>query len=338
MDRHSRKSTPDIHPVHGWRLPAGWVAILAITCIALNPLVALAQPGGNSGERIKPGDVLDLRVPGRPDLSLEMTVGSDGNVAVPQVGEVEVEGLDLATATTVLKQKIRLFVPTLDSLSLELIAQSGDPRVYVIGQVVHPGAHTFGAAPSLWDLMRAAGGPAPSADLRDARIIREVDGMPEVIPVNLSGLLEGTELPDLQLRDGDTLIVPRLAEGVSGVPSHEGVKVFGAVGVPTVVAMREPMRLLDVVMLAGAPTAEAKLEQVQWVHHEGGQIQSVEVNVDNYLLLGDPLGNPLIYPGDTLKVTYQKPSWVRANVPWILGSLAALATILLAIDRLYFDN
>jgi protein involved in polysaccharide export with SLBB domain len=338
MDRHSRTSTPSIHPVHGWRLPTGWVAILAIAVITLNPLVVLAQPGGASAGLIKPGDVLDLRVPGRPDLSLEMIVDADGNVTVPQVGEVEVEGLDLATATTVLKQKIRLFVPTLDSLSLELIAGSGNPRVYVIGQVVNPGAHTFTTIPSLWDLLRAAGGPSPGADLRDARIIREVDDLPEVLPVDLSGVLEGTALPDLQLRDGDTLIVPRLAEGVSGVPSEDGVKVFGAVGVPTVVAMREPLPLLDVVMLAGAPQAEAKLEEVHWVHHEGGRIQSTVVDVKTYLLLGDPLGNPLIYPGDTLMVTYQKPSWVRANVPWILGSLAALATVLLAIDRLYFDN
>jgi protein involved in polysaccharide export with SLBB domain len=314
------------------------VALLAITCVTLHPLTVLAQPGEGTGSPIKPGDTLDLQVPGRPDLSLEMTVAADGSVTVPQVGEVEVAGLDLATATTVLKQKIRLFVPTLDSLTLKLIAQSGSPRVYVIGQVVRPGAQTFNTIPSLWELVRAVGGPTPGANLRAARIIREVEGLPEVIPVDLAGILDGVEVPDVQLRNGDTLIIPQLAEGVSGVPSEDGVKVFGAVGVPTVVPMREPLRLLDVIMLAGAPTEQAKLEQVHWVHHEGGRIQSAVVDVDRYLLLGDPQGNPLIYPGDTLKVTYQKPSWVRANVPWILGSLAALATILLAIDRLYFDD
>ena len=36
-------------------------------------------------------------------------------------------------------------------------------------------------------------------------------------------------------------------------------------------------------------------------------------------------------------MSYQKPSWVRANIPFILGSLAAFATILLAIDRIWND-
>jgi protein involved in polysaccharide export with SLBB domain len=216
-----------------------------------------------------------------------MTVAADGSVTVPQVGEVEVAGLDLATATTVLKQKIRLFVPTLDSLTLKLIAQSGSPRVYVIGQVVRPGAQTFNTIPSLWELVRAAGGPTPGANLRAARIIREVEGLPEVIPVDLAGILDGVEVPDVQLRNGDTLIIPQLAEGVSGVPSEDGVKVFGAVGVPTVVPMREPLRLLDVIMLAGAPTEQAKLEQVHWVHHEGGRIQSAVVVGGRDLLRGD---------------------------------------------------
>ncbi len=42
------------------------------------------------------------------------------------------------------------------------------------------------------------------------------------------------------------------------------------------------------------------------MHHDGGQIQSTLVNLELYLKEGDPAGNPLIYPGDTLKVTYQK--------------------------------
>lgn len=335
MERNAKTGYPGTHPARGWRRPVGWVALWSLLALTLNPLMVLAQDGD---VLIKPGDILDLEVPGRPDLSSEMTVAADGTVMVPQVGEVEVAGLDLDAASTVLKQKIRLFVPTLDSLDLDIRTQAGNPRVYVIGQVVHPGAHTFNVVPSIWDVLRAAGGPNPKADLRAARVIREEDGTPEVHPVNLSGLLDGTDIIAFQLRDGDTLIIPELAEGVSGVPSQDGVKVFGSVAVPTVVPMSEPMPLLDVLMLAGAPTESAKLEEIYWVHTENGTVHSTQVDLHAYLTLGDPVGNPLVYPGDTLTVQYRKPSWVRANVPFILGSLAAMATIYLALDNIIYRN
>jgi len=326
-------SSPAITPCRSWCKSVGRLLLVTMAAMTLNPLVVLAQDDGPAA-RIKPGDILELTVPGRPDLSAEMTVGVDGNVNVPEVGEVGVAGLDVEAATLVLKQKIRLFVPTLDSLQLEVTTSSGTPRIYVIGRVVKPGAHNFLEVPTLWDVLRAAGGPTDSADLRDARIIREEGDLPTVHPVDLSGYLEGTEVMAFELRDGDTLVLPALAEGVSGVPSKDGVKVFGSVGAPMVVALRNPMPLLDVLMLAGAPTETAELEKVYWVHEDGGKILSTQVSVMSYLMLGDPLGNPMVYPGDTLKVEYAKPSWVRANLPFILGSLAAVATILLAYDNL----
>jgi len=95
---------------------------------------------------------------------------------------------------------------------------------------------------------------------------------------------------------------------------------------------------MDVLMLAGAPTMEAEKTKVYWVHNDGVLNKAQVVNLELFLLQGDDLGNPLVYPGDTISVEYARPSWVRANVPFILGSLAAVATIWLAYDNITKDD
>ena len=52
-----------------------------------------------------------------------------------------------------------------------------------------------------------------------------------------------------------------------------------------------------------------------------------------FLEQGDPAGNPLVYPGDAIQVTFQKDGWIRRNIPIIMGSLAAIGTLWLALDR-----
>jgi len=320
----------DIAPCRSWRRPVAWVVLLALV---LNPLLVLGQNSNNSEMVLRAGDQIRLTVPGRPDLDADLTLDPSGRAIIPQVGEVTLSGLTNSEATLFIKQKLRLFYPTIDSVHLE-INRSGATKIYVMGQVARPGVQSFDHVPTIWDVMRSAGGPNASADLRTARVIREEDGMPKVQTLDLSGIIDGRSFPDFELRTGDTLIIPALLEGVTGVPAAEGVKVFGGVGVATVVPLEGPMPMLDVLMLAGAPSDEADLSKVYWVHEDGGQAMSTLVDLQLYLKEGNPVGNPRIYPGDTLHVKIARPGWFRANVPWVLGTIAAVITILLGYDRL----
>ncbi len=313
-----------------WR-PVAWMALVAFM---LNPLLVVAQTAGAGSEMLESGDRLKLTVPGRPELDQDLVLDSSGQVIIEPVGAVQLGGITTDEASLLLKQKLRLFYPTLDALELEVI-RSGAVRIYVIGSVSQKGVLNYESPPTLWDVVRSFGGPQDGANLREARIIREVDGQPQVHPVDLSGMMEGKGVPTFLMEDGDTLIIPALQEGIPGVKSHDGVKVFGSVGVPTIVPIEEGTPMMDVLMLAGAPTVDAEKTKIYWVHNDGVTNKAEIVNLELFLLEGDDLGNPLVYPGDTISVEYARPSWVRANVPFILGSLAAVATILLAYDRLY---
>lgn len=314
-------------------MPRRWrpVAWLALATFLLNPALVLAQSGNGL---LQPGDTIKLSVPGRPELDRETVLDANGQVTIEPVGTVQLGGLNLADATQLLKQKLRLFYPTLDVVQLEA-GQAGSVRIYVLGSVSQKGVLNFEAPPSLWDVVRAIGGPLEGANLSDARVIREVDGRPEVHPVNLAGLLDGQDAPPFQMLDGDTLVIPTLIEGIPGTDSGSGVKVFGSVKVPTIVPIDEGTPLMDVLMQAGAPTEGAEMQKIYWVHNDGVRNQATVVDLMSFLLTGNEAGNPLVYPGDTVKVEYDKPGWVRSTVPFVLVSLASLATVLLAYDRLY---
>lgn len=307
-------------------------AVLALAAAAmLWAAVAVAQDALTSGA-IRPGDVLQMEVPGRPDLARMLVVTAEGRVEIPQVGEVPVAGMSLGEAGVLLKQRLRLIAPTLDTVQLNR-AESVSFRVYVLGFVGKPGAYEFPHHPSVWDVMRAAGGPLKNADLRKSRVIREENGTPGAVPMDLSRMLEGQDFPDVAMRDGDTLVIPGLADGVSGVPADRGVKVFGGVRVPSVVLVDGPTPLMDVLMLAGSPTPDANTKKIWWVHGAQGTDEAQMVNLRLFLEKGDPAGNPLIHPGDTVDVTLSRPGKLQTGFAFILGTAATVAAVYLALNQ-----
>lgn len=322
-------------PCRSWRRPVAWVVLFSFL---LNPLLVLGQSLDSPEIILQPGDILKLSVPGRPDLTADMLVDSAGRANIPQVGEVPLAGMSVSEATLFIKQKLRLFYPDdLDTLHLE-VHRSGATKIYVMGAVSRPGVLSFEDVPSLWDVLRQAGGPANNADLRLARIIREEDGIPSVHPLDLVGVMEGRTIPTFVMRNGDTLIIPTLLEGTSGVPPTDGVKVFGGVEVPTIVPIEEPTRMLDVLMLAGAPNETADIKVIWWVHEGGDRPVSTLVNLEDYLQRSDRLGNPIVYPGDTVHVKYDKTGWFWTYVPRVLVMMASIITIAIGYDRLVNDD
>lgn len=317
-----------------WYRGTAWLILVALL---LQPGFVLAQNTAAAQQRLRNGDEIAVTVPGRPSLDQNLTLDASGRVTLPEVGDVVLVGLTIDEAETILRNRLRVFYPSVDAVEVELRSTS-QVTLYVIGEVRQPGEREFVAVPSLWDLLRAAGGPNDNADLRAARIVREATGATTTLAVDLSGLFAGRPVPDVELMDGDTLVVPARGEGAVVSPDTGGVRVFGAVSTPAVVPVDEPTHLVDVLMQAGAPLTTSDLGKVWWVHHADQRYVSSRVDFRSFLENGDPRGNPLIYPGDTIEVELAQPTWAARNLPLILGMVATTATVLLAYDRLTEDR
>ncbi len=158
---------------------------------------------------IDPVIVLSLAAQ-RPDSSFQAQVDLEGNIVVPQVGTLSVQGLSLNEA----QEKIRL---SLSNILVEpnLVVSLATPRpvqVTISGEVFRPGIYPVASATArVAEALFIAGGSTMSADLRQVKVRRRlIDGSVISQTVDLYAVLQNDgSLPTLRLQDGDAIIVPR---------------------------------------------------------------------------------------------------------------------------------
>jgi polysaccharide biosynthesis/export protein len=162
---------------------------------------------------INPVVTLSLGVQ-RPEQSYQLQVSTEGNITVPQLGVVSIQGLTLEEA----QEKVRLglvkiLVEPVVTLSL---AGPRPVQITVSGEVFRPGIFPVGSAiPRVGDALLLAGGSTMMADLRQVQVRRRLaDGTIISQNINLySSLQAGGSVPNLRLQDGDAIIIPRREVG-----------------------------------------------------------------------------------------------------------------------------
>lgn len=158
---------------------------------------------------IDPVVVLSLTSP-RPDLSFQAQVSPEGNIVVPQVGTVSVQGLSLEEA----QEKIRLSLSrvVVDPALVVSLANPRPVQVTISGEVFRPGIYNLSPnLPRVADALLIAGGSSIGADLRQIQVRRRLmDGSTIAQNIDLYGTLQNDgSLPSLRLQDGDAIIVPK---------------------------------------------------------------------------------------------------------------------------------
>ena len=159
--------------------------------------------------RLGPGDSLFVNVLRFPDLTFQNTIDLEGNMLVPLVGALPLQGLTVAQAREQIRAALDRFVinPQVDAI---LVAQR-PVAVTILGEVTRPGLYPL-QAPQLSTALVSAGGTTGLADLRSSRVQRQLpDGSLTERDVNLfTPLREAQSIPEVRLADGDTIIVPTL--------------------------------------------------------------------------------------------------------------------------------
>jgi polysaccharide export outer membrane protein len=152
------------------------------------------------------GDVLNISIWKEPSLSGMVKVRPDGFVTLPLVNEIQVVGMTTAQLRKVLENKYREFtVDPFVTVRLEAIASS---EVFLVGQVVRPGALPLNGNETLLQILTRAGGLTIFADRSNIRLVRrDGDKVTEYI-ADYDGIIKGDLKQDILLRPGDRIIVP----------------------------------------------------------------------------------------------------------------------------------
>lgn len=153
-----------------------------------------------------PADVINLIVLNEPDLSLkEVQVTTGGNISVPLIGQVNVTGLTVDGLAHDIASRLGERMLINPDVSVNLVTAVSQ-RVVVEGSVTKPGIYPLQGKTTLLGAIAMAEGTTRVSALREVVILRTIDNKPMGAVFDV-GMIRRGELPDPELRGGDTVVV-----------------------------------------------------------------------------------------------------------------------------------
>jgi len=251
--------------------------------------------------KIGPDDILRVTVYGHDDLTQTVLVQADGTFTFPLIGRVQAAGsTPPGLASTLATRLSQGFVrnPQVTVVVQEYRSQ----RVFVVGEVAHPGPQPLSGRTSLMQVLASAGPtsnagaeivvvrPPPGSDVREPILPPPASGSgaadparthAKVIRITVRDLQAGDLSQNLELQPGDTVFVPQAAR----------VFVTGEVRNPGAYGYFPGMTARQLISVAGGLTQYGSDGRLRVVRQAQGRSRQDKIQVD------DP-----VRPGDTLVV------------------------------------
>ncbi|MEO1036538.1 MAG: polysaccharide biosynthesis/export family protein [Pseudomonadota bacterium] len=155
---------------------------------------------------LEPGDRLTVTVWKDPDLSREVLVAPDGEIAFPLAGRLQAAGRTIKTVTEELTGRLEAFIED-PVVTVSLLEVRGS-RVYIIGKVNRPGMYLLDGPMDVMQALSLAGGTTTYADVNDIRILRREGKAQKAYLFQYNQVSRGRKLEQNQLLlSGDTVVV-----------------------------------------------------------------------------------------------------------------------------------
>jgi protein involved in polysaccharide export with SLBB domain len=217
-----------------------------------------------------PGDGVSVDLWGGVSRRFYRVVDREGRLSLPEVGPLLVAGKSLAEVQESVQKTLRTqFRDVSADVSLSRLRTI---RLYVVGDVVRPGAYDIGSLSTPLNALFAAGGPTGRGSLR---ILRHYRGNQLVQDVDVYDLLLHGVKGDIQrLENGDTVMVPPLGSEIT---------IEGMVRRPAIYEQKDEKSLADAIALAGGLLPSATLRHIEvqrTIAHEKQTMLNLDVPQD----------------------------------------------------------
>jgi protein involved in polysaccharide export with SLBB domain len=239
--------------------------------------------------KARPGDSLEIKVMGRPELTQVMTVAPDGTIIYPYVGEVVVAGDTMMQITNKLKLGLRRQFENPQPLVSVAKRQMGS--VSIIGPVKEAGKKELGDDWRVLNLIAEAGGlTVERPEFVTMRLVRRGGQVTmNVDPVML--FASGDIALNHILEDGDLLVIQERDK------NETMVQVLGEVGKPGYVVAPRDGSFVAAIAAAGGASSKAALSKATLRRGAGGSPVLVDLSNPDKVPYKLQLG-----PGDTLMI------------------------------------
>jgi protein involved in polysaccharide export with SLBB domain len=220
---------------------------------------------------VGPGDGLSIEIWGSVSGRLQRAVDRQGLVMLPDSGAVQVAGKSLGEVQQLMQARLRTqYRAAQVDVSL---ARLRTVRVYVVGDVVRPGAYDVSSLSTPLNALYLAGGPTSRGSVRVLRHLRgnRLVEATDVYDLLLHGVREGCQ----RLETGDTIQIPPLGAEVT---------VEGMVRRPAIYELKAETHLAEVLELAGGVLTTGTLRHIEVervVAHESRTMLRLDLPEDN---------------------------------------------------------
>jgi protein involved in polysaccharide export with SLBB domain len=261
------------------------------TAVAADKNIGADIPVG-SDYVIGPGDELVVEYWGASSQRLPITVDREGRAVLPEVGAIVVAGHTLGEAQQSIQ---RALTRQLRGITVDVtMGKLRNIRIYVVGDVMNPGAYDMSALSTCLSALIAAGGPTETGSYRTVKHYRGARLLEEVDLYDL--MLKGVASTEVHLGSGDSILVP---------PAGPQVTVAGVVRRPGVYELRQEVSLDQVLELAGGVPVSGqltnlKLERIE--AHQRREMLSVNLPVDDPPTSEEAFRRVQIKDGDAVTV------------------------------------
>ena len=152
-----------------------------------------------------PGDVFELRVYREKELTGTHRISSEGDVDVPLIGRIKVDGMTPGEIGEVISTKLREGYIRDPSVSI-YPKEYNSKKIIVLGEVAKPGTFPFKNNMTVVEAITLAGGFKSSANKNYVVVTRKIEGKEQRIEVPVQDITEGLA-SNLALNAGDIVFV-----------------------------------------------------------------------------------------------------------------------------------
>ena len=156
-----------------------------------------------------PDDQIQVSVYGVQEYNGELLVSAEGNILVPNVGQIKVAGLTIEAATQKLKSimgnSVYSYLRTGGSKLLVTLSKIRSIKVTVIG-TNHPGNYNLSSLSTVFNALYVAGGPSAFGSFREIELVRNNKVFKTIDLYRF--LMHGDQTDNIGLQDNDVIRVP----------------------------------------------------------------------------------------------------------------------------------
>jgi polysaccharide biosynthesis/export protein len=225
----------------------------------------------NSSPLLGPGDLMEVNVYNVPELSSKVRVSNAGDIYLPLIDYVHVQGLTQEEAQTLIEKRLSDGGFVRNPHVTIFVDEAASQGVTILGEVGKPGIYPDVADHKLYEVISEAGGFTQSAS-RKISIIRLKESSP--IRVDLPRNLGDNTSGNVEILPGDTITVPRAPI----------IYVVGDVGRPSgLLVDNGTLTVLQALALAGGANHTAKMGGVRIIRRTPSGMTETRVQLKKML-------------------------------------------------------